>query len=690
MATGGMCLLAVAYLAAGATGMATQCPNAALRVGRSAALPDCRAYELVTPTNLGRTQDISFTGGKDHALPSAEGEHIVLVASSAYLEPSSVFGTLAVFFHGPEGWSMNSSVVPGAAGDFIAKELFSPDLSQVALRVQSALSAEDTEYQVGPVGGPYSTVARVPIDDEESTRFRGANAGTNSVPALSDVLLQSGDHVLLPQGRERQLAEETTGEAADLYEWTDGRLRLVNVEGERASLKLVNPCEAVLGAGRSDGSGTLNAVSADGSRIFFETERSGPKCEGPSRLYMRVDGRETAEVSAPQGVTLAQSARQDVFYAGATPDGSTVFFVTAMALTPGGGYGLYEYDTEAPMGHRLRFITPDIRIPTGLTPTFLMSQNGSMIYYEFGGSIYYYETGSGDPPSFVAHRREAPSEGEPFTTTADGAFLLFPATEVAGEPRGAGHDKNELYRYDRATGDVMCVSCGAGIAPAEGEYLQRADAGTNGELETPDEIPAFREISEDGRRVFFQTTARLVPQDTNSTESQQSSANGTPGMDVYEWEEGGTEEAPGIFCDAATGCTHLISTGEAVGPEVYLGASANGNNVFFASAAQLVPQATPEFTNIYDARVDGGLPALASTARCVSCQGVGVSLPQFGAPASGTFVGVGNPAPVSGSRKVTGCAKGRRRVRTKCVKVKLKVKQTGKVKTKRHGQGRRA
>ncbi len=103
------------------------------------------------------------------------------------------------------------------------------------------------------------------------------------------------------------------------------------------------------------------------------------------------------------------------------------------------------------------------------------------------------------------------------------------------EPRGAGH--NELYRYDAATGNVMCVSCGEGVAPAEGEMIE-----SNGALETQDQTPPFIQVSEDGQRVFFQTTARLVPQDTNSTAHNGSSAQENPGMDVYEWEETGPKK----------------------------------------------------------------------------------------------------------------------------------------------------
>ena len=114
-------------------------------------------------------------------------------------------------------------------------------------------------------------------------------------------------------------------------------------------------------------------------------------------------------------------------------------------------------------------------------------------------------------------------------------------------------------------------------------------------------------------------------------------------MDVYEWEADGVEEAPGVVCRVVVGCTHLLSSGEDVGRATFLGASENGDNVFFATAARLVPQATPEFPNIYDARVDGGFAPPPGVHECLSCQGVGSTAPLFGPGASLTFAGPGNP-----------------------------------------------
>ncbi len=353
---------------------------------------------------------------------------------------------------------------------------------------------------------------------------------------------------------------------------------------------------------------------------------------------------------------MAPSERGRVAYDGASADGSKVFFTTGTALTPvsGAGFYLYEYDTEAPEHHRLRLIANEV---AGVerefnNPSVVVSEDGSTVYYkgthEGTTGIWHYGMVTGER-SFVAAPSETPSANEPYYATPNGSFLMFASgrggVRVAGphglqvEPRGVD-GSNELYRYDAADGSVMCVSCGAGVAPAKGKV--RVPEVNSGLWLGPDSLPTAISISEDGQRAFFETTAKLVPGDTNESTAHEENLEVGKGVDVYEWEAEGAEEGPSLFCDATNGCTHLISTGEDVGPENFLGASADGNNIFFTSAAQLVPQATPEFTNIYDARVDGGFAPPPPSAECTSCQGVGSPPPQFSAGASLAFAGTGN------------------------------------------------
>jgi hypothetical protein len=658
-----------------------QCPNAALRVGASASLPDCRAYELVTPANLGRTQDLVFNGKGNTAIPSSDGESIA-VELLVPIEPNpetsaSIIGTHAVFSRTPTGWEMKSATVLGTAADRLDMRLINPDLSQVALVSYTTLNQSDESedlLEVGPVGGPYTPVATVANNGQ--TNFLGANVGTKSVPAFSYVLFSSTDHALLPPGPERKVAEETVQGAEDLYEWSGGSLRLVNVTSTGS---LVNPCGATLGRG-PEFNGGVGAVSADGSKIFFTANPSN-ECGEPSRLYMRVDGRETVEVSEPEpGVE-----RKPVRYMDATADGSEVFFDT-----PGDGQ-LFEYDTEAPAGKRLTHIgSAEIN---DLNRSFVLSEDGSTIYYETETAphiIYRYETATGKA-SVVATATTPRLEDEPSYTTPNGEFLLFASgsVETIGphgrepETRGAGH--NELYRYDHADGSVMCVSCGEGVAPAKGQMIE-PHLGT--QLETSDESPSLTPMSEDGQEVFFQTTAQLVPQDTNgSTEAEEVNSADSVGDDVYEWEVDGAKESPGVFCHVVNGCTHLITTGEDVGPSAFLGASSNGNNVFLGTAAQLVPQATPEFDNIYDARVDGGFAPSPPAPECLSCQGVGSPPPLFSPGASGPFAGADNPPVPPPPTHTTKCSKGKKLKHGRCVRVKARKKKKAKAaKSSRRGK----
>jgi hypothetical protein len=629
----------------GAVGAAADpCPNAEFRTGASASLPDCRAYELVTPADKGRTQDLTFSNGSELAAVSGSGERLALQATVPFGPEPSVVGARAIFSRTPAGWEMKSVVVSGANSHRVAMSLFSPDLSHVALEWQTDLNFEASEgshnitYEAGLVGGPFAPVATVPR--EYYAEFRGASAD------FGHVLFVSEDHALSLSGTERTAAEAADTGALDLYDWTGEHLQLVNV---RQNGSLVNPCGAQLGGERTLGTNdfaAVGAVSEDGSRIFFTSpapaERSsGPGCTEPPHLYMRVNGGEPVEVSAPEA-GLTPPKILPVRYDYATPDGSKVFFNTEMALTSDDmstANKLFEYNTEAPEGERLKLIASGVPISYGAGiekgEGLFFSEDGLTVYIEpdtSGGSeeISRVDARTGKR-SFVATSLSAHNPSTPSYSTPNGEFFLFTSGGVEGEPRGAGHD--ELYRYDNADESVMCVTCGVGYAPEAGEVITP----TTVFYEDQDDTPALTPISENGQEVFFQTTARLVPQDTNSTETNASSTNGHPGLDVYEWEADGTGG-----CELSQGCTHLLSPGEASGPSTFLGASRNGSDVFFTTPARLVPQDADEFDDIYDARVDGGFAPPPPVLECLSCQGVGSPPPLFNVPASESFVGSGN------------------------------------------------
>jgi len=615
------------------------CPNETLRTGYSALLPDCRAYEQVTPSHKGATQDLFGTGsGGTFAIPATDGNR-VLLAGQAKFGPNADAGAFTdyVFSRSASEWKMASITPPGYGAKSISFEslILSPHLSRVgftSLPSPSLFVAPAYEtLEVGPPGGPsYTPLATTPFD-YYGGRFMGASTD------LSHLILASFDHNLVPQ------AAGTVAGAHDLYEFTDGQPQpqLVNVT---TTGSLISSCEATLGDGvrRADVDfrGTRNAISNDGSRIFFVDNCTG-------HLYMRSGGI-TTDVSAPDPGVVDPGGFQSVRYVGAAADGSKVFFITPTELTPdalaAGTHQskIYEYEVAT---QTLTCVS--CGDPEDVTDRYVYpSEDGSVVYYVDGNNfIYRYDTITAKTTS-IAYAGHADQNQDGYYTTPDGKFFIFTATTT-------GNYQN--YRYDSATETSTCISCAPPGVQATDSIL--TDIGEV--YSTPDRTPMFTPISDNGNYAFFRTAEALVPQDVNGLE------------DVYEWEANGVDT-----CTQSSGCVSLISQGNSQIRAHFLGASADGRNVFFATHAQLVPQDIDTAGDIYTARIGGGFAPPAGTGPCEgeSCSHP-VSAPNDPTPASGSVSGPGNPAPLSTAPKPKSkakkkCAKGKVLKKGRCVKRK--------------------
>ena len=143
-----------------------------------------------------------------------------------------------------------------------------------------------------------------------------------------------------------------------------------------------------------------------------------------------------------------------------------------------------------------------------------------------------------------------------------------------------------------------------------------------------------RYLSDEGR-LFFDSAEGLVPQDTNGR------------VDVYEYEPGGVGS-----CGDGSGCVYLISGGTGSKDSTFVDATPSGNDVFFVSESQLVSQDTDNAYDMYDARACtdatrcfsvAPVPPPACTSADACRPGPTPQPPIFGAPASATFSGPGNP-----------------------------------------------
>ena len=671
------------------------CPNAASRQGPGSALPDCRAYEQVTPVSKADATDL-FPGSESAArfglsneggYAAEDGEHFLLYTEASLTGGDSIQSGY-VFSRGASGWAI-TSLSPGVGVHASRPNIFDTEnLSEIGIREETLIrtpghAEEDVETStVGPPGGPYTTVGE----------------------GHSDVVGASADlsHLVV------------ANQPDSLEEWFDGRLKPIAVSTNGSP---ISPCGANLGNGVGN---NQNAMSSDGSRIIFTVPSpeggSGAGCwnssteENPPELYMRIDGTSTVEISVPnRGVK--PEAPQAAYYVGASADDSKVFFVTKAELTADDtthAAELYEYDAEAPEGERL------VRVSSGESGTAeghvnyvpAISNDGSTVYFTAYGklaegatsgslNLYHYDTAT-RKTTYIS--QEAPNYPEPepdpfltpvsanwgtelvgsgppetsialdpyanWATTDDGQYLLFGSTlPLTGYDNvgvfetnefANGVDKNfpfeELFRYDAANNSLVCVSCAVGAPPpVDNATFTRGVSG----IELSDAGPP-RAISEDGSFAFFESQSALVPQ-------------AVPGrLHVYEWHNGKIS---------------LISSPDDTSASYFLGASADGSNVFFATHAQLVPQDTDAGGDVYDARIDGGFVGL-TPAQCTGtgCQGVPGAAPIFATPSSVTFEGVGNfeppPAVVKPKPKAkpAKCRKGFVKKKGKCVKAKAKKK----------------
>jgi hypothetical protein len=160
-------------------------------------------------------------------------------------------------------------------------------------------------------------------------------------------------------------------------------------------------------------------------------------------------------------------------------------------------------------------------------------------------------------------------------------------------------------------------------------------------------------MSSDGSRIFFDSPDPLTP----GVISSPPIPIGLFGeitfiQNVYEWEADGTGS-----CATSGGCVYVISDGQSTTGSALGSTTPSGNDVFFTTEDQLVPQDTDGYDDIYDARVGGGFPAPATPpAPCGSAGSCRSSIAPtvfFSTPASSTLIEPNTTAPSFSVNSIT-------------------------------------
>jgi hypothetical protein len=622
-------LLALLALQCPSSAFATEsCPNEALRTGFSAALPDCRAYELVSTA---QTNEEDIAGG----LVTADGKHMSYGTGTTEGGEFSSTGGSWVAERTPGGWLSTNMVLPGDevegpggsidGGDPEPKALSENGSRGVYITVH-ALSPTDTNdaldvYEGSPTSGftwLTQNAVRGPLYGPESgLEYEGSS------PDLSTVVFEAHEQ-LLPEAP-TSLMEGETGR--EIYEWYEGHLRLVSVlPGQTTGA----PAGAAVGSGPTN-EASPNAVSTDGSKVFFESPDPAEGAQTPVQLYVRVDGERTIEVSAPAPGVTDPEGPQAATYVGATPDGTKVFFTSRGILTANAetyydtAEVLYEYNLST---ETLTAISSAPAGPEGSRVGLVgISENGEIVYFvtqgvlsganregkeptENADNLYLYKKGT---IAFVATLNEADGEfggsgvwglnnDKPADVTPNGEHLALISLNNLTEYEAGGDP--EMYEYNAESGTIACGSCNVSGSPTgDGTAYALGSTAFNG-------TPRF--MNEDGSGVFFDTTEALVPSASSGQEN------------VYEYENGHQ---------------YLISTGSAAAR--FSSMTPDGSNVYFTTRQLLVPAASGENEQLYDVRVDGGLPEEKTTV----CESSATPSPAFTAPGSAIFTGGENLAP---------------------------------------------
>lgn len=635
--------------------------------------PEGRVYELVSPV---------YKGGYGVVGILAVAQNGESVAFSTLQS----FGGGYLASRGASDWSTVSLAPPAAMEPYYSDGDFSPTLGSSLTLNRTGANHGFAQYQ--GTERVFLLHRTDTPDTEANFEVAGMVLGTvNKRPTSTLYEGASPDfcHILFDAGEAPFLLEALGAQGEHLYELDSGcgggepSLRLVDVNNQG---KMINPhCTVSPGIDQSyaGGPNKFNSIAAGGSEVFFTTNvESGaqPSCRnGVHQLFVRVGGATTLEVSKPMSEAAecgkevpckGAVGRGSANFQGANEAGTEVFFTTAQSLLgedKDKGNDLYmarigcpgeeecepaqkavtslvqvSHDSHAsgeaaevqgvvrvaPDGSRVYFVARAV-LSEGLNAEGHVPVKGAENLYVYdmtsGKSTFMVDLCSGPGLSGEVNDPHCPTNlddatggrndmaladgrGAAQTAGVDGRFLVFSsyAQLLAGDTGTAA----DVYRYDAESGVLDRVSLGEagyddnGNNSAFDAHIEHGNSG--GKVSWQYEMDN-RAISEDGSRIVFTTTEPLSPRATNGVE------------DVYEWHmDTGNSE----------GSVSLISSGSAEEPDKQVVISPSGRDIFFVTAAGVVPQDIDDAPDIYDARLGGGfapVPAEAQPCSGDACQG---------------------------------------------------------------------
>jgi len=644
------------------------CPNALVRqqVGANT-LPDCRAYELVSPARAGsiilfpgdfisQLAPTAFTEPKNRprytnagyaSTPSRFGFYGGLGGLAGVDAPNVLFDHYVATRTG-RGWNTTFPGTRAHESTTAAKGECSSTMDKcIDYPMTFALSIYP------PTTAPFPSVwdisgrflGRWPTNLEIVPGADHLTGDSHPSPDFSHFVFTSRDLAFTPGG--------LTSAPGSVYDNDVGRGHVEIVS------KLANGDPIPQDTGGEEEVIKVQAISTTGSHILMSTAATG----GTVNLYMRVGGAVTYEISGGIGAELI----------GMSKDGSTVAFISDFRLTPedtddSKDLYMWEEDTAATklvsqgngrgnsnscqatwtQNCSVAAIAPerpdidDVMAANGDVYFYSPEQldasdpgvlNQRNLYHLHNGQLQYVTTFE---PDTQANRMQISADGEHAAFLTRSALTGYNNSYIdnfAAERRAL-----EMFAFDATGREVQCASCNPSGQPPE---VLRPEPPGNEVGTTTADVKASQSgpfMSDDGR-VAFATNEALVPRDANGI------------IDVYEFT--GSEVR---LISSGTGTRFelprlaLFYPSQTIGLEAF---SRDGVDLYFSTFDTLVPEdENGKFIKFYDARTGGGFPA---NGRLLPCEAAdechGPTSDPVRNPEVGTGVGYGVAGNVPQTRK---------------------------------------
>jgi hypothetical protein len=670
------------------TGSGSSCANATL-LGFDPTLPDCRADELVSSaTEIGEVYDPGGDNSREQDITTAKPFRAAADGSSvAYLaDPGPIGGDGNTAkgsgnqylarrgpASGPSGWETTNITPPVgiSEGPLRQYEAFSPDLSFGIIASEGPLLAAQPSPQApagcnalyahsdSMTGGIYQAL----FTETQSPGNCGEAVDRESPPSGRDTYLlfagETGDHSQrFFQTPAALVAPALQGEGfgGNLYDFAGGGVSVVN----RLPGGEIDPHATYGGPSdlRANGPDLDNAVSSDGSRVFWSTVEEGESIGGetaamPVGLYGSEDpasaSSTTVQLDAAEPGCLAEGkcrSGKGEFWA-ASSDGSTVFFTDCNKLTkdstanavegcqrPGRqgqllrtGNELYEYDFARPVGQRLADLTVDgDPLGTDVQGVIGASEDGSYVYFVAGGALPAKPNNRGERPS--TRKCELAEEGSASQSEVDGHL-----------PAGIGCN---LYEEHSNNGEWEKPGYIAAIAARD----NRTRDGINDPFQTEGKLSGdwvadsgarTAEVSADGRRLVFESTQELTGYDSSDVAADNEGRGGSevfvydadsgrlacascnptgapPVVAIQQHQRSDTVQQPGIETGFAA---YLPISSSATFMHRWM--NARGSEVFFDSSQPLASGDSNGAQDVYEWETEGATGCSRSTSRYGGC-----------------------------------------------------------------------